>query len=125
MKTFLLFTLLSLSNMFFDFFQDIAVAIQTGNAKEISKYFSPNIDIAILDKEDVCSRYKAEMIIKDFFETHPPKTFTMIHQGTSKAGVKYCIGSLITDKGKFRMSFYIKEKDDKQFIQQLRIDADE
>ena len=127
MKAILLLSLLSFSPMSisFDFFQDIVVAMQTGNAKEISKYFSPNIDIAILEKEDVYSRVQAEMIIKEFFETHPPKSFTIIYQGTSKAGVKYGIGSLVTGKGKFRVTFYIKEKDARQFIQQMRIDVDE
>lgn len=105
--------------------EDVAAAIRTGNAKELSKHFKENIDLAIGEKEEVYSSAQAELILKDFFTKNVPKTFTIIHQGMSKLGLQYVIGNLVTSNGNFRVSFYIKKTLHGQFIQQLRIDTEQ
>ncbi len=108
-----------------DITEKVSAAIREGNAKELSKFFKDNVDLAIGDKEEVYSSSQAELILKDFFSKNAPKTFTIVHQGMSKLGLQYVIGNLVTSNGNFRVSFYIKKSLHGQFIQQFRIDTEQ
>ena len=103
---------------------EIATALKTGNAKGLSKYFSSTIDLSVLDEEDVYSKAQAELILKNFFTRHSPKSFKIMHRGTSKLGLKYTIGTLETSKGTYRVTFYVKKTGSRDFLQQLRIDEE-
>jgi len=103
----------------------MVTAFKMGSAKELAKNFSTSVDISINDNEDTYSKAKAEKVMKDFFNAHQPKSFSIIHQGTSKSGLQYSIGNLETSSGSFRVSFYLKKTNDSHYIQQLRIDSDE
>ena len=106
--------------------QQIAATFKSGNAKELAKHFGKTVDLSVLDKEKVYSKAQAELIIKDFFSKHNPTGFKVIHQGASKAGMRYGIGELQTVKGNFRVSFYTKKNSaGSVVIQQLRIDTND
>lgn len=104
----------------------IATAVKSGSAKEISKFFSDDVDMKILDKEDVYSKAQAELILKDFFSKNPVKTFTLAHKSApnAKNGSQYVIGTLETGNGKYRTYFLLKNTGTQQQIQQFRIEAD-
>lgn len=105
--------------------EEVANAIKTGDAGAISKYFSDNIDLKILDKEDVYSKAQAELIIKDFFSKHPLKSFTIIHKSALKGDSQYSIGSLDTYNGKFRVYFLLKKNLlFKTMVSQFRIEKE-
>jgi len=101
----------------------ISQAIRAGDAKGFSLFFNDNIELVILDKEDIYSRQQAEMIVRDFFSTHKPTGFKLLHQG-GKQATQYAIGSLATSNGNFRIYFLMKYIDNKPFIHQLRITAE-
>jgi hypothetical protein len=104
----------------------IATAIRSANAKDISKYFTDDVDMKIIDKEDVYSKAQAELILKNFFAKHPVKSFTVKHTSApnAKNGSQYVIGTLETANGKFRTYFLLKTSGTQQQIQQFRIEAD-
>jgi len=103
---------------------NIADAIRSGNASGVSKYFGDNVDMKILAKEDVYSKAQAELILKDFFAKHTPKTFTVDHNGVSKSGAKFTIGKLVTSAGTYKTYFLLKKEGEKFIIQQFRIETD-
>jgi hypothetical protein len=102
----------------------ISQAFRAGNAKELSRFFSPNVELKILSKEDVYSKTQAEIILKDFFLKYPPKNYTIGHHGTSKAGAQYTIGQLITTGGTFRTYYFLKKSGEHFHIQELRIEQE-
>ncbi|HET6244023.1 MAG: DUF4783 domain-containing protein [Bacteroidetes bacterium] len=102
----------------------IAQAFKSGNAKELSKYFSPNVELKVFNKEDVYSKTQAEIIVKDFFTKNPPKNYVEVHNGTSKAGAQYIIGQLTTANGTFRINYFLKKSSDSYFIQELRFEEE-
>ena len=103
---------------------DVASAIKTGNAANVSKFFSANVDLKILDKEDIYSKAQAELILKDFFAKNPIKSFAIMHKGTSKSGDQFAIGTYETTGGKkFRSYFLFKKEGAGLTIQQLRFEA--
>lgn len=107
-----------------DIFEDIGLAIESGNAKEVSQFFSSNVELKIKEEEDVYSKTQAEHIVKEFFTKHKPNSFNIIHRGTSKKGAQYAIGKLKTSNGEFRTYFFVKNIDDNQYIHELRFESD-
>ena len=126
MKTKAIYMLLTLSVLLMaykiDVIEDISFAIRSGNSRNISKYFIEQIDLKMIDKESVYSKQQAEMILKDFFEKHIVKTYTVAHKSEPKNGSQYVIGALDTSKGKFKTYFLIKTSADKSLVQQFRIE---
>ena len=107
-----------------DISDDIAAAIRSGNAKQISGFFSDNVDLKIIDKEGVYSKSQAELIVKDFFAKHTVKSFTIGHKSAANNGSLYSIGTLETSNGKYRIYFLLKKGSEKTFIQQFRIETE-
>ena len=108
---------------FLDITDDVSAAVKTGNASNVSKFFSANVDLKILDKEDVYSKAQAELILKEFFAKNSIKSFAVIHKGTSKTGDQFAIGTYETASGKkFRSYFLFKKEGAGLTIQQLRFE---
>ncbi|MBN2348440.1 MAG: DUF4783 domain-containing protein [Bacteroidales bacterium] len=110
----------SISN---DIPENIVSAIKSGNAKELAVYFNSSIELTLLSKEDIYSKEQAELILKNFFQTHVPNSFTLLHEG-GKESSKYAIGKLKTSKGNFRVTILLKSQNNKLYIHQLRIEGD-
>ena len=98
-------------------------AISTGNSTLLASYFYPSLTLAILEKEDIYTRQQAELIMKDFFTRNVPSSFTVLHKG-GKEGSQFAIGNLVTPGNVFRVTIYLKVKDDKSLIHQLRFEKD-
>jgi len=108
-----------------DLFEQVGSAIRSGDAKTIARYFNGNVDLTIVNQEEVYSKAQAEMVLKDFFAKNTPRNFSIIHQGVSKEGNKYAIGTLTTTQGSnFRTYFFVKETGGSGFIQELRFEKD-
>src|SRR5215212_3634802 len=105
--------------------EEIGSAIRTGDSKQLASYFGNTIDLTIMNREDSYSKTQAELIVRDFFSKNPPKSFSMIHKGTSKEGTLYGIGSLTSTKGTiFRTSFFARQSGEKYLIQELRFEME-
>lgn len=115
--------LLSTSLFAIDIYDDIANSIRSGDAHQLATFFGNSIDLTIMDQENVYSKAQAEFVLKDFFSKNHPKSFTIIHKGSSPEGTQYAIGNLISANGKtFRTSFYLKNNGGKYILQELRIE---
>ena len=100
----------------------IISAIKNGNAAGIAKHFNNKIDLKVLDKEDVFSDAQAETVLKDFFSKHRVNSYSITHSNDQKNGTEFISGNLVTNSGKFRISFLIKKIDAKYLISQFRIE---
>ena len=119
------FLLLSTFAFGFDIYDDISNAIRSGDARQLATFFGNTIDLTINDKESVYSKAQAEFVIKDFFSKNPPKSFTILHKGSSPEGLQYAIGNLVTSSNKtFRISYYVKNSQGKFLLQELRIESE-
>ena len=102
---------------------EITGAIRIGNAGELSRYLDNRVDISLPDKSDTYSRVQAEMIIRDFFSTNGVQNFLIKHKGTNGGGSEFCVGVLQTRNGDYRTTLFVKQKGDKQLLQELRFQA--
>jgi hypothetical protein len=118
---FLVFSLLH-SKVSAQNFEGITNAIKSGNASALAASFQGNVEITIKDAGNSYSKTQAEMVLKNFFATHSPKAFAIVHQGTSPEGSKYFIGNLSTGTGTYRTYVYAKSVGAAMVIQEIRFE---
>lgn len=103
-------------------FEGIASSIRSGNASAIAANFQGNVEITVKDAGNSYSKSQAEMVLKNFFSTHQPKSFAIAHEGTSPEGSKYFIGNLSTSAGNYRTYVYAKTSNGTLIIQEIRFE---
>jgi len=99
--------------------EDVINALKGGNAEELSRYIDDNIEISLPDKSDNYSRTQAVMVLKDFFNNNGVTGFEVQFKGENGGG-QYCIGNLKTKSGVYRTTVFMKSKEGKQVIKEIR-----
>ena len=108
-----------------DSYDEVCNAIRSGDARQLATFFGSSVDLTVANQEDVYSKAQAELIIKDFFSKNPPKSFALLHKGSSREGTVYGIGKLTTTQGKvFRTSFFLKLSGGRYLVQELRFETE-
>ncbi len=104
---------------------DVCRAIGSGDIAQLAAVMDMEVEISILDKENLYSRDQAVAALKSFFAANPPSSFGKVHQGASKsADAEYCIGTLATAKGPFRVYVYVAKKSNGVLLQELRLERE-
>jgi hypothetical protein len=104
-----------------EIFDEIAAGIRSGDVKMLSKNFNTSIDLTIGNVENTYSKAQAEQVLREFFSNNKPTAFTIIHQGLSKEGAKYAIGTMTTAQAKnFRVYLYVKQTGNTYQVNELR-----
>ena len=99
----------------------ISKALSRGDVESLSTYFDENVEI----DDDFYDKSEAKSVVKKFFSKNPAKSFSLIHQGTSKGeDSKYFIGNLSAGSGTFRVYVYMKLSGSQPLIQELRFDKE-
>jgi len=119
---FIAFSLFLLSFTNFFSIDDVAIAIRSGNISQLSEYLDNRVDITLPDRSDTYSKSQAEMIIRDFFSTNEVQSFKIKRKGEN-SGSEFCIGILKTRNGDFQTTVFMKQKGDKQLLQEIRFEA--
>lgn len=101
--------------------EDVVAGLRKGNASQVARYFDKTVDITLPGKTNSYSRSQAEIILKDFFHTRQVKGFEIIHKGEN-TGSEYCIGTLFTALGTYRTTLYMKNKSNRQTLQEIRFE---
>jgi hypothetical protein len=100
---------------------EVVLAIKSGDASAVSRHFDNTVELTMPDKSNNYSKGQAVMVLKDFFSTNGVKDFQVIHKGEN-AGSQYCIGTLVTKTGSFRTTIFMKQKSEKQVLQEIRFE---
>jgi len=103
----------------------ITSALNAGDAESLSKYFASNVEVSIQDKEQMYTKAKATEVVRNFFNSNKPKSFSQMHKGTSRENSdQYCIGNLSADTGNYRVYLYLKVSGNNLSIQEIRFDKE-
>ena len=98
---------------------EVANALRKGNAVEISKYVDDNVEISLPGRSNNYSRAQAIMVLKDFFSNNGVTGFDIKHKGENN-GNQFCIGTLLTNSGNYRTTIYMKTKNGKQLVREIK-----
>lgn len=117
------FTLITIGTLISSFtlfssIDEVINAMKAGNATDIAKFFDNTVELNMPAKSNNYSKSQAELVLKDFFTANTVKSFDVIHKGEN-AGSQYCIGTLVTKNGSFRTTIFMKQKGDKQVLQEI------
>lgn len=102
-----------------DIINNIKEAIKAGSAREISQNFYQTVDVTLEGNIESYSKTQAEYQLKEFFQKYPPTSFSIVHQGASKAGMPYAIGQFISNDNTFRVWIRIKKSSEKFMIHEI------
>ena len=106
-----------------DIIDELSAHIKDASVKELSGYFDVTVELTIQERENSYSKAQAEIILKNFFMKYPPKSFKVMHRGSSEKGGKYLIGLLTSESGAtFRTSVVLIEKNEQYYVQQIRFE---
>ena len=99
----------------------ISKALSKGDVETLSTYFDESVEV----DDDFYDKKEAKDVVKKFFAQNPPKSFSLIHQGTSKGeDSKYFIGNLNAGGSTYRVYVYMKLSGNQSRIQELRFDKE-
>ena len=93
--------------------------IKTGNAKDLVKQFSNEVELNINGKEASYSQAQAEAVLKDFFTKSPPELFAINHKGASKGGLPYAIGEYKNSVGNYRVWIRLKSENGRSLVYEM------
>lgn len=113
--------LLSAQETGYEVFAPIAKYITKGDAAALSAWFAPDLEVTVLNTTRNCSKTQARQIVKTFFESYTPNTFTITHKA-SQGNMKYAIGRLSAGGEVFDVTIFVSRSGDTFQIQQLKID---
>ena len=98
---------------------DVISALRAGNATEVGKYIDENVELTLPDKSDNYSKAQAIMILRDFFASNIVLSFEAKHTGDN-SGNQFCIGTLRTKSGDYRTTVFMKTKNGKQSVKEIK-----
>jgi hypothetical protein len=98
---------------------EVIQALRSGNASELAKYVDDNIEISLPDKSESYSRSQALMVLQDFFSNNGVRNFEVRHKGDN-SGNLFCIGILQTRAGNYRTTVFMKSRNGKQLVKEIR-----
>lgn len=101
---------------------EVIGALRNGNAQELAKYADDKIEISLPDKSDSYSKSQAVMVLKDFFNNNGVTGFEVQFKGEN-GGSQFCVGKLQTKSGTYRTTVFMKTKDGKQLVKEIRFQS--
>jgi hypothetical protein len=103
--------------------EEVTKALRQGNAAEMAKFFGRNVDLTLPGSEGTFSRSQSEVILRNFFSRNTPTSFTVNHDGSSRDGSVYVIGTYKTRGGQsYRVYFYVKKVSESFFLHQVQFE---
>ena len=108
-------------NRSYDVFIPIAKYMRKGDAERLSAWFADNLEITILSTTNDSSRNQVRQIMKAFFNTYTPRSFTIDHKA-GRSNMKYALGLLSAGGENFIVTIFVSCKENTYKIQQLKIE---
>ena len=107
-----------------DIFDSLSGHFKSSNSKEISAYFSPIIELDILNEDGEYSKAQAELILRDFFSKNKPESVTVIHRLSSSPNFRFGVLSMQGSGNKLRISISMAKDGARFLIRSIRIEND-
>lgn len=103
--------------------QEVCTAVGNGDVDALVAAMGTELELSILEEEDVFDTAAAAAALRSFYGKLGKTSFGKVHQGASKADdAEYCIGTLTTEKGSYRVYVYVAKKGSGIVLQELRFD---
>ena len=108
-----------------DLFQDIAVALRSGDAESLASHFNSLVDLGLPEKDNAYSKSQGEIVMRDFFKKYPPDSFEVIQTGRTSETLHFAIGQYRTGRKKYQVSIYMQQEDNSYKITKIKFENTE
>lgn len=99
----------------------ISGAFKGGNATTLTQSMDKEVDMALPGVSKKCNGNDAVSLLNNFFTTHKPKDFTVVHHADKK-DTGFFVGKLPTSTGEYRVNITYRADGNKAIIQSIRIE---
>ena len=99
----------------------ISNAFKGGNASSLSGYMDMEVDLALRGSSKMGNANDAVSMLNTFFGGTKPAGFTVVHHADKKDN-GFCVGTLPTSSGEYRVNVTYRAEGDKAIIQSIRIE---
>ncbi|MEM0996711.1 MAG: DUF4783 domain-containing protein [Bacteroidota bacterium] len=101
----------------------IGTAIKASDADALARNFNSSLEVTLPGVDKTFSAQQATFVLKEFFASHPVRSFRILHKGSSGA-THYMTGLCVTGKGEYDTNVFLKKFGDRYLITQIRFEAD-
>lgn len=102
-----------------DIFAPFKEVIKAGNSKDMVKFLNQSVDMNLDGEVNTYSKTQAEFALRDFFNNHPPKDFSIVHTGSSKGGLQFAIGRYLSNGESYSTLIRVKEVEKNFLIHEI------
>lgn len=103
-----------------DALESVFAALKSGNASQLAGRFEQTLTLTLPDQSAQLNKVQAQAAISKFFAAYPVTGFELKHRGNAPAGA-FAIGTLLTEKGQFRVNIFMSAAGSKEGVRELRI----
>lgn len=103
-----------------DTLESVIGALKNGNATQLAARFEKELTLTLPDQSLQVSKAQAQAAITKFFSNYPVTGFELKHRGNAPGGA-FAIGTLLTEKGQFRVNVFMSPGGPKEGVRELRI----
>jgi hypothetical protein len=101
--------------------EEVAGCIREGNSDQLSTFLNENVEITLMDQRNDYAKSQAKYILKDFFTTYPPASFSLLHDGNT-GGTIYALGEYESGGLVLEVNIFLKSTGDGYLIDQIRFE---
>ena len=98
--------------------------LKQGNTQELSKLFSDNIEVTVLDGGKSFDKTTSIPALDKFFNENKPKSVKLFHKINSDPNYLFGVVFLNTDKGLYRIALTLDKHGTEMKIVEMRIEVE-
>lgn len=104
--------------------KQVETAIRAGDAEALAAHFHTTVEVTIGENDNVYQAAQAKFVLKDFFQKHSPRSFSILHKGNT-ADTYYAVGAYVSSSGtNYDTNIFLKKVGARYVIEQIRFEAD-
>ncbi|CAN5377258.1 hypothetical protein BH20BAC1_BH20BAC1_20590 [soil metagenome] len=96
---------------------DLIAAFHKGNASVVAEFLDDTVEITFPYKTNTYSRNQAGLVLRSFFSLNQVNGFNVVRSESN-----YCIGFLLTKRGSYRTTIFVKHSATGTILQELRFE---
>lgn len=96
--------------------------ISEGDSENLAKHFGESVDIGLPYADKDYGKTQAEMVMRNFFEKHPPNSFIIEESGSTSESNKFFIGEYISGEKKYMLLIMLRKSNEDFLIHKLKFE---
>lgn len=102
-----------------EIFNPMRDAIKANDAGGLVKSFAQSVDINLEGNINTYSRAQSEFVLKEFFRKHPVNDFSIVHVGSSKGGLQFCIGKYVSGSDSYNVLMRVRQVGTENLVHEI------